>query len=216
MLNPRFQAFLHNILCDEVVKGIFLCFMVHAWSGMIFVVTFCVFPCAANTESHKHDRLGKYVPSKTSTKVAPEVEVTVVPLAKEEDEALSSSPTLPAQGDVSNEQPKEAPTSSARSPRFYGRRRREGEGARRGGLEQAVRRSSRLVTRKLRKRSDCDILSLVTTEASRNIYSHISPSPREQPPTKLFSARLNQKKQKSKKSGAGGSRFHRAGESPKN
>ena len=83
MLNPRFQAFLHNILCDEVVKGIFLCFMVHAWSGMILVVTFCVFPCAANTESHKHDRLGKYVPSKTSTKVAPEVEVTVVPLAKQ-------------------------------------------------------------------------------------------------------------------------------------
>ena len=83
---------------------------------MILVVTFCVFPCAANTESHKHDRLGKYVPSKTSTKVAPEVEVTVVPLAKEEDEALSSSPTQPAQGDVSNEQPKEAPTSSAPQP----------------------------------------------------------------------------------------------------
>ena len=64
MLNPRFQGFLHGILCDEVVRGIFVCFMVHASSGFILLATYCIFPCAAYAKVKKS--------STTSTKVAPE------------------------------------------------------------------------------------------------------------------------------------------------
>ena len=49
-LNPRFTGFLNDIICDEAVRGLFLCLLVHGCSGLALLIAFCCFPCAANTE----------------------------------------------------------------------------------------------------------------------------------------------------------------------
>jgi len=58
MLNPRFTGFLHDILCDEAVRGLFICFLAHAGSGLLLVIAFCCMPCAATAKKEAKDEEG--------------------------------------------------------------------------------------------------------------------------------------------------------------
>lgn len=53
LINPRFQGFLHNIICDEAIRGMFYCFVSHAGSGILLIIAFCCLPIAANTKMHQ-------------------------------------------------------------------------------------------------------------------------------------------------------------------
>jgi len=50
LTNPTFTGITHGIVCDEMVRGLFICFMVHAASGGLLFITYMLFPCAANSK----------------------------------------------------------------------------------------------------------------------------------------------------------------------
>jgi len=49
-INPLFLGVLHDLLCGDFVRGLFVCTMVHTAAGFMLWLTYMVFPCAANTK----------------------------------------------------------------------------------------------------------------------------------------------------------------------
>lgn len=90
LTNPVFTGIAHGIVCDEVVRGLFACFMVHAASALLLFITLMVFPCAANSQPRfvDHNEMARQVSTKLNSETRPVTRVqpdtdTEVTLASE-------------------------------------------------------------------------------------------------------------------------------------
>jgi len=76
-INPLFTSVLNDILCGDFVRGLYVCFVVHAAAGLMLWLTYMVFPCAATTKAVKKDEeVDNPLPGKDVVDVEPGVQVS--------------------------------------------------------------------------------------------------------------------------------------------
>mmetsp|Transcript_15882 Transcript_15882/g.18733 ORF Transcript_15882/g.18733 Transcript_15882/m.18733 type:complete len:316 (+) Transcript_15882:595-1542(+) len=51
-INPLYTRTVHGIVCDELIRGLFIALMVQAASAFLIFFALMVYPCAANTKVH--------------------------------------------------------------------------------------------------------------------------------------------------------------------
>jgi hypothetical protein len=105
-INPLFTNTVHGIVCDELVRGLFITFMVQAFSAIILFIALMIFPCAANTKvrfkdpKHMVKRLSEQLDkASSSNKVAPSPE----PPSDEKVQEVEANSKL-KEGSVSSEE----------------------------------------------------------------------------------------------------------------